>query len=178
MVVSALRRRARSSPRAPAGSGPQHGVRRHKVIKTFRNVKKITIKNRDKAGSVIFCIFSQTIGQFFGRKDVTGRRGRTERAQRSGEGVPERVKGGHRGVRRGLRSNTGGTQADTGRRRAGRAAGGREDKQREGGGRSGGGRGNGTERSEEGREDGHRAGGGQSRLGRVRKVRGSRSRKS
>ena len=159
MVVSALRRRARSSPRAPAGSGPQHGVRRHKGIKTFRNVKKITIKNRDKAGSVIFCIFSRTIGQFFGRKDVTGRRGRTERAQRGGEGVPERVKGGHRGVRRGLRSNTGGTSSGAGKRRAGRAAGGREDKQREGGGRSGGGRGNGTERSEEGREDGHRAGG-------------------
>lgn len=178
MVVSALRRRARSSPRAPAGSGPQHGVRRHKGIKTFRNVKKITIKNHDKAGSVIFCIFSRTIGQFFGRKDVTGRRGRTERAQRGGEGVPERVKGGHRGVRRGLRSNTGGTSSGAGKRRAGRAAGGREDKQREGGGRSGGGRGNGTERSEEGREDGHRAGGGQSRLGRVRKVRGSRSRKS
>lgn len=122
MVVSALRRRARSSPRAPAGSGPQHGVRRHKGIKTFRNVKKITIKNRDKAGSVIFCIFSQTIGQFFGRKDVTGRRRRTERAQRGGEGVPERVKGGHRGVRRGLRSNTGGTSSGAGKRRAGRAA--------------------------------------------------------
>lgn len=126
MVVSALRRRARSSPRAPAGSGPQHGVRRHKGIKTFRNVKKITIKNRDKAGSVIFCIFSRTIGQFFGRKDVTGRRGRTERAQRGGEGVPERVKGGHRGVRRGLRSNTGGTSSGAGKRRAGRAAASRE----------------------------------------------------
>ncbi len=126
MVVSALRRRARSSPRAPAGSGPQHGVRRHKGIKTFRNVKKITIKNRDKAGSVIFCIFSRTIGQFFGRKDVTGRRGRTERAQRGGEGVPERVKGGHRGMRRGLRSNTGGTSSGAGKRRAGRAAASRE----------------------------------------------------
>lgn len=117
-----MRRRVRSSPRAPTGSGPQHGVRRHKGIKTFRNVKKITIKNRDKAGSVIFCIFSRTIGQFFGRKDVTGRRGRTERAQRGGEGVPERVKGGHRGVRRGLRSNTGGTSSGAGKRRAGRAA--------------------------------------------------------
>ena len=117
-----MRRRARSSPRAPPGSGPQHGVRRHKGIKTFRNVKKITIKNRDKAGSVIFCIFSRTIGQFFGRKDVTGRRGRTERAQRGGERVPERVKGGHRGVRRGLRSNTGGTSSGAGKRRAGRAA--------------------------------------------------------
>ena len=126
MVVSALRRRAWSSPRAPAGSGPQHGVRRHKGIKTFRNVKKITIKNRDKAGSVIFCIFSRTIGQFFGRKDVTGRRGRTERAQRGGEGVPERVKGGHRGMRRGLRSNTGGTSSGAGKRRAGRAAASRE----------------------------------------------------
>ena len=164
MVVSALRRRARSSPRAPAGSGPQHGVRRHKGIKTFRNVKKITIKNRDKAGSVIICIFSRTIGQFFGRKDVTGRRGRTERAQRGGEGVPERVKGGHRGVRRGLRSNTGGTSSGAGKRRAGRAAAASREK--------------GTGRSEEGREDGRRSRWGQSRLGRARKVRGSRPRKS
>lgn len=174
MVLSALRRRARSSPRAPAGSGPQHGVRRHKGIKTFRNVKKITIKNRDKAGSVIFCIFSRTIGQFFGRKDVIARRNRTERAQRGGKGVPERVKRGHRGVRRGLRNNTGEAFSGAEKRRC-RTGGG---KQRERDGRSGGGRGNGTGRSEEGREDGHRAGGGQGRLGRVRKVRGSRPRKS